>query len=121
MSEKINAITSTQSTSRTSKTNNAEKFKGKQNIDMSGPAGSSSSAGKGTNVSSGQFPAETKELVDQFYNAVYGIGTDEKAMTEALSKIDKDNVIDVMRCWNKYHSNESGESFMEAFMWGCRT
>lgn len=113
----INSTKRTRENSATTKNQNIENTKSARGPIEVGKSGKTDTTGKGTNVASGQFSAETKELVDQFYNAVYGVGTDDKAMTDALSKINKDNIMDVMRCWNKYHSNESGESFMEAFLW----
>ena len=38
-------------------------------------------------------------------------------MEEVLNLVNKDNVMDLVLAWNKYHSGEEGESFIEAFMW----
>lgn len=119
--EKTSRTEKTQKTEKTSRTKKSSKTEKSKLVELTTEKplqiGKTDKTVKNYKLESGQFSPETKELVDQFYNAVYGLGTDEKNMTDALSKINKDNVIDVMRCWNKYHSNEAGESFMEAFMW----
>ncbi len=55
--------------------------------------------------------------VDKVYDAMYCWGTDDEALENVLDKVNKDNVLDLMLGWNKYHSAEKGESFMKAFMW----
>ena len=63
------------------------------------------------------FTPEVISEVDKYYDAIDGIGTDNDAFEAVLSNINKDNVMDYVLSWNKYHSAEKGESFMEAFMW----
>ncbi|MCR5265312.1 MAG: hypothetical protein K6E29_01800 [Cyanobacteria bacterium RUI128] len=55
-------------------------------------------------------------IVDKFYEATYCWGTDDPVFNRVCDNINKDNVLDVMKSWNKYHSKEKGESFMQAFM-----
>ena len=47
----------------------------------------------------------------------YCVGTKDEEMEEVLNLVNKDNVMDLVLAWNKYHSGEEGESFIEAFMW----
>ena len=56
-------------------------------------------------------------LVDQFYDATYRIGTDDEAFNSVCEQITDENVLDVMLTWKKFHGTEKGESFMQAFMW----
>ena len=63
------------------------------------------------------FPQEDVEAVHNFRKAVYRIGTDDSLLEAVCGSITKDNVMDRMLAWNKYHSTEKGESFMQAFMW----
>ena len=42
-------------------------------------------------------------------------------MEEVLNLVNKDNVMDLVLAWNKYHSGEEGESFIEAFMWDAES
>lgn len=63
------------------------------------------------------FSEDVKAAVDQAYDAMYCWGTKDEALEEVLNLINKDNVMDLMLGWNKYHSGEKGETFMDAFMW----
>lgn len=64
------------------------------------------------------FSSAVKRDIEDFYNATYRVGTDDEVMDDIVqNKINKDNVMDYMAAWNKYHSGEKGESFMEAFMY----
>lgn len=65
----------------------------------------------------GNFSNTVIDMVDAFYDATYCTGTDDETFEAVCSSIDKDNVIDVMRCWQELHGAEKGESFMKAFMW----
>lgn len=56
-------------------------------------------------------------LVDQFYDATYRIGTDDEVFNSVCEQITDENVLDVMLTWKKFHGTEKGESFMQAFMW----
>lgn len=57
-----------------------------------------------------------KAEIDKYYDAIDGIGTGE-SFDAVLNNINEENVMDYVLGWNKYHSAEKGESFMEAFMW----
>lgn len=62
------------------------------------------------------FTPEMKAEIDKYYDAIDGIGTGE-SFDAVLNNINEENVMDYVLGWNKYHSAEKGESFMEAFMW----
>lgn len=63
-----------------------------------------------------KYSPQVKAAIETFYAATYCAGTDDPAMEEVVGSITSDNVMDYMTAWNKYHSGEKGESFMEAFM-----
>lgn len=65
----------------------------------------------------GNFSNAAIELVDAFHDATYCTGTDDETFEAVCSSINKDNVMEVMRCWQELHGAEKDESFMEAFMW----
>lgn len=71
--------------------------------------------GRTTNPSKKQYDRAISRLMDQFCESVYRWGTDDEAMEDVLSRIDSDNILDMVKAWNKYHSAEYGESFFEAF------
>lgn len=91
--------------------------------DTSTPASTSTSTSTTTSPSQGasdnvdDFSTDVKAAVDQFYDAINGWGTDDAKMEEVLNSVNKDNIMDLALGWNKYHSGEKGESFIEAFMW----
>jgi hypothetical protein len=65
-----------------------------------------------------------RELAQKFRDAVnksyfFGMipGTDDKAFNEVCEAITPATVMSIMLAYNKYHSSEDGESFMEAFMY----
>lgn len=64
----------------------------------------------------GKFSANIVSLVDRFYDATYRIGTDDDEFNSVCDSINKDNVLDVMLGWKKYHGSEQSESFMTTFM-----
>ena len=68
-----------------------------------------------------EFGAEVIAAVDQFHGATYKWGTDNDKMREVLNLVNKDNVMELMLAWNKFHSAEKGESLMEAFMWDANS
>lgn len=64
------------------------------------------------------FSEENKAMADVFSDAVNDKwGTDNEKFNLVCSNINKNNVLEVMLAWNKYHSGDDNESFMEAFMW----
>ena len=63
-----------------------------------------------------KYSPQVKTAIETFYAATYCAGTDDPAMEEVVGSITSDNVMDYMTAWNKYHSGQKGESFMEAFM-----
>lgn len=62
------------------------------------------------------YSSNVKAGIEQFYQAINGMGTDDESMEAVINTIDDKNVMDYMTAWNKYHSQENGESFMQAFM-----
>ena len=70
-----------------------------------------------SNGAKDKFSANIVSLVDRFYDATYRTGTDNDEFNAVCESIGKDNVLDVMLAWKKYHGAEKGESFMTAFMW----
>lgn len=88
-----------------------------ESAEGTGSADSSTETNPQGNTNVDEFSADTKAAVDQAYDAMYCVGTDEEALEEVLKLVNKDNVMDLMLAWNKYHSGEKGESFMTAFMW----
>jgi hypothetical protein len=73
--------------------------------------------------------SDVKTNIEIFYDAIDGPGTKNSELESVISSIDADNVMEYMVGWNKYHSTQNGESFMEAFVWdadhtqkknGCR-
>ena len=58
---------------------------------------------------------EANEICEQLYVAMKGIGTDNKAVDEALAKINKDNVLEVMETYiNQYSDDMDGETLIES-------
>ncbi|MGN0030765.1 MAG: hypothetical protein ACI37Q_02280 [Candidatus Gastranaerophilaceae bacterium] len=83
-----------------------------------GTGGAGSTGGTGGHTSRvDKFSSSIVSAVDAFYDAVYCVGTDDATFEAVCGSITKDNVMDIMLAWNKYHSAEKGESFMQAFMW----
>lgn len=65
----------------------------------------------------GKFSANIISLIDRFYDATYRIGTDNDEFNAVCDTVSKDNVLDIMLGWKKYHGAEKSESFMTAFMY----
>ncbi len=74
------------------------------------PAGKSDPTGN-------EFSTDVYEAVESAYDAMYCWGTKDDQLEAVLNAINADNVMDLMLCWNKIHSKEKNESFMEAFIW----
>lgn len=72
---------------------------------------------QGSSGTTGNYSNTVIDMVDSFYDATYCVGTDDEVFEAVCGAISKDNVIDVMRCWQDLHGAEKGESFMKAFMW----
>ncbi|MBR1460626.1 hypothetical protein IJ596_03185 [bacterium] len=64
-----------------------------------------------------EFDINTQGSIQQLHDAMYQCGTDDATLNGILDTVNKDNVMDLMLGWNKYHSGQKGESFMDAFMW----
>ena len=85
--------------------------------DGSGGPADRTTTDPGTTTNADKFSSQIVDLVDKFHDATYCWGTDDNDFNTVCEAITKDNVMDIMLAWNKYHSAEQGESFMEAFMW----
>lgn len=58
---------------------------------------------------------EANEICEKLYVAMKGIGTDNKAVDEALARINKDNVLEVMETYiNQYSDDMDGETLIES-------
>lgn len=122
-SELWKSATSTSSSSTTTTTTTDET----SSTEESGSTKESSSTGETNSTGESDTPGEASidkfspdvvEMVDVFNDAIHvWNGTDDEAFNLVCSNINKDNVLEVMLAWNKYHSGQDGESFMEAFMW----
>ena len=86
-------------------------------VEGTGSADSSTETNPQGNTNVDEFSKDVQAAVDQAYDAMYCVGTDEEALEEVLNLVNKDDVMNLMLAWNKYHSGEKGESFMTAFMW----
>ena len=124
----INGTGSTGSTDSTGSTGSTESTGSTGSTGSTESTGSTDSTGStsstGSTVSTEEpqgavdnFDSDVRTAVDQFYDATYCPGTKDKEMEEVLNLVNKDNVMDLMLCWNKLHSAECGESLMDAFMW----
>src|SRR5574344_461187 len=111
------STTSTGSTGSTTSTTSTGST-GSTSTTSTGSTGSTTST-TSTHTTQGvsDFDSSVNSAVDAFHDATYRNGTDDDAFNAVCGAISKDNVMDVMLCWNKLHSTEKGESFMDAFMW----
>lgn len=58
---------------------------------------------------------EANEICEKLYVAMKGLGTDNKAVDEALARINKDNVLEVMETYiNQYSDDMDGETLIES-------
>jgi len=56
-----------------------------------------------------EIKAKASEIAGQIFQSLKGIGTDEEKLKEAVDKIDKDNVLSVMKIWeDDYKGNMGG-------------
>jgi hypothetical protein len=62
------------------------------------------------------YNAQVQNDVENFYCSVYRAGTDENTLGDFMNGFTKDNVMDRLCTFNKYHSQEEGESLMKAFV-----
>ena len=70
-----------------------------------------------TQGADGKFAKNIVSLIDRFYDATYRLGTDNDEFNAVCDSVNKDNVLDVMLGWKKFHGAEKNESFMTAFMY----
>lgn len=105
------AVASTETTGSTGTTGTTEA------TDTTGASESTETSNETAQGTVDNFDTATRNATDQIYDAIEGLGTNDKKMREVLDLVDKDNVMDLVLCWNKYHSAQHGESLMKAFMW----
>ena len=55
-------------------------------------------------------------IVSQLYKSIDGLGTDDKLFEQALNRINKDNILEVIEEWNRTYGKEYGETFFESFL-----
>lgn len=91
-------------------------------------SGSSTSTGSTDGTSSSSSTSSTKkkddkkhdpdytsyaDIIDDLHDSMFRPGTNDELLESSMSKINKDNIIDIMTQWNQAYP---GESLMEAFM-----
>lgn len=116
LKEMSSTSTSTTTTTSTTDETNTEEGTSTETTTGTHSTDESDNAPQGTSHTD-EFSADVKAAVDQAYDAMYCVGTKDEQLEEVLNLVNKDNVMDLMLAWNKYHSGEKGESFMTAFMW----
>lgn len=93
-----------------------EPKQGAEDTEETEPTGTTAAKEEAETGEVDNFTPEMKAEIDKYYDAIDGIGTGE-SFDAVLNNINEENVMDYVLGWNKYHSAEKGESFMEAFMW----
>ena len=87
-------------------------------VDEKAKAGSTTQVDKkqaAAKAKSEKVQKEANEICEKLYVAMKGIGTDNKAVDEALAKINKDNVLEVMETYiNQYSESMDGETLIES-------
>lgn len=61
-------------------------------------------------------PKEVENICDDMYKAIDGLGTDDELFEKTLSRLNKDNIIEVMDQWEKTYGKDYNESFMDSFL-----
>lgn len=61
-------------------------------------------------------PEEVNEICDDMFKAIDGLGTDDELFEKTLSRLNKDNIIEVMDQWNKTYGKDYNETFMDSFL-----
>lgn len=61
-------------------------------------------------------PKDVKNICDDMYKAIDGFGTDDELFEKTLSRLNKDNIIEVMDQWEKSYGKDYQESFMDSFL-----
>lgn len=56
---------------------------------------------------------KNKEIAQKFFDAMDGLGTDEKLMQEALKEVNKYNVLEIINEFQKLEDNKSGKMLFE--------
>lgn len=59
---------------------------------------------------------EVREICDDMFKAIDGFGTDDKLFEKTLSRLNKDNIIEVMEHWDKSYGNDYEETFFTSFV-----
>ncbi len=61
-------------------------------------------------------PDEVNEICDDMFKAIDGLGTDDELFEKTLSRLNKDNIIEVMEKWDETYGKDYNESFMDSFL-----
>lgn len=72
-----------------------------------------------TQSSAQSYQKNINDMVDAFRKSVKGAGTDDDVFEAVLKDVNKDNIMDVIKTYNKYYSKGSDEdqnSFIKAFL-----
>lgn len=59
---------------------------------------------------------QIRNICEEFYSAIDGLGTKNTQFEMTLDKIDKANVLEVMDMWDKSYGKEYGETFIQSFL-----
>lgn len=59
---------------------------------------------------------EVREICDDFYRAIDGLGTDDKLFEKTLSRLNADNIIEVMSNWEQTYGEDYKEHFIDSFL-----
>lgn len=59
---------------------------------------------------------EVREICDDMFRSIDGLGTDDKRFEKTLTRLNKDNIVEVMDYWDKTYGKEYKESFMQSFL-----
>lgn len=59
---------------------------------------------------------EAREICDDFYRAVDGLGTDDKLFEKTLSRLNADNIMEVMSNWDETYGEDYKERFIDSFL-----
>lgn len=59
---------------------------------------------------------EAREICDDFYKAIDGPGTNDTLFDKTLSRINADNIIEVMSNWDETYGEDYKEHFIDSFL-----
>ena len=59
---------------------------------------------------------QADNIVSNMHKSIDGLGTDDALFEKTLSKVNKDNVLEVLDLWDRTYGKEYGETFFESFL-----